>query len=503
MFKKLLSLAAAAMVCSSMYAAPGDVVEDYYTDWKTSDWNMFVMGYAPTVIDGILTSENPRGSWSGNWVTDLGDFTPANDEDGDGQPDLVWYQYNLCGGISTAPGVDYKVIAKVKASEAVSFPLQFQWGWGDGERVTKNIDMTTEWTEVEIDYPEIGGANCSLIAQPGMTAAKIEWEWVKVTHIDNAKPVEWINVLTNGDAEGDDNSCFWAKIDRAENFGNCPIETVDGNRVYAVHATAKQVDPWDNQFFISVPEEYAFQTGSDVKISFRYKAAKAAKAETQTHKAPGSYIHYVGVGDINFTTEWQTLTKTVTPDAAMNGGYTIAFNLNVFEDANDYYFDDIQWCITPTEDGWFVAGDFLDDPWNYDNSVVMSPSDEGGFITVVGTDEKPASVVRISTKRGNDNAFNSNCIKCGEVIDGEWLDYTTAGAYKISLPVEGIWKIEVDPEFNQVCFSKVGENGISSIENDANAPAVYYNMQGMQIANPVKGQLYIVKKGNKVSKIIR
>lgn len=37
---------------------------------------------------------------------------------------------------------------------------------------------------------------------------------------------------------------------------------------------------------------------------------------------------------------------------------------------------------------------------------------------------------------------------------------------------------------------------------DVNAPAVYYNMQGMQVANPNAGQLYIVKKGDKVSKQI-
>ncbi len=496
MFKKLLSLSAAAMVCASLYAAPGDVVEDYYIDWKYSDWNFYVMGYKPQTIDGIVTTENPRGSLDGDT------FTPANDDDGDGQPDLVWYQYFMADGIPTAPGVTYKVTAKVKASEEISFPLNFQWGWGDGERVTKNIEMTTDWNEVEIEYPEIGGASCALIAQPGVTAAKIEWEWIRVTHIDNAKPVEWINVLVNGDAEGDDNSCFWTKLYGVD-LMNSEIETVDGSRVYAVHAGAKVEQTWDHQFFITVPEEYPLQTGSDVKISFRYKAAKPAKASTQIHSTATNYMHWQAIGDINFTTEWQNFSKTLTPSSEMNNGRTIAFNLNELEDANDYYFDDIQWCITPTEDGWFVAGDFLDDPWDYDNAYVMVANEDGMYETCVGTEEKPASVVRISTKRGNDNAFNSNCIKCSEVVDGEPLDYTTAGAYKIGLPEEGIWEILVAPEEAKVMFTKTDVNGISSIENDANAPAVYYNMQGMQIANPVKGQLYIVKKGNNVSKIIR
>lgn len=496
MFKKLLTLSAAAMVCASLYAAPGDVVEDYSIDWKYSDWNFYVMGYKPVVVDGILTSENPRGTND----YDTGTYTPNNDEDGDGLPDPSWYQYFVADGIPTAPGTTYKVTAKIKASEEVTFNLNMGWGWGDGQQIGRQITATTEWSEQEIEYPEVGGASCNLVAQPGTSTAKIEWEWIKVTHIDNAKPVEWINVLTNGDAEGDDNSCFWTKLYGVD-LMNSEIETVDGSRVYAVHACAKVEQVWDNQFFITVPEEYALQTGSDVKISFRYKAAKPAKASTQIHSTATNYM-WSAIGDINFTTEWQNFSKTLTPSSEMNNGRTIAFNLNELEDANDYYFDDIQWCITPTEDGWFVAGDFLDNAWDYDNSYVMTPTEDATFTTCVGTEEKPASVVRISTKRGNDNAFNSNCIKCAEVVDGEWLDYTTAGAYKINLPEEGIWIIEVDPEYNQICFTKTDHTGISSIENDANAPAVYYNMQGMQIANPVAGQLYIVKKGNKVTKTI-
>lgn len=44
--------------------------------------------------------------------------------------------------------------------------------------------------------------------------------------------------------------------------------------------------------------------------------------------------------------------------------------------------------------------------------------------------------------------------------------------------------------------------GISDISSD-NAPSVYYNLQGMQVTNPATGQIYIVKNGNKVSKVIK
>lgn len=47
-----------------------------------------------------------------------------------------------------------------------------------------------------------------------------------------------------------------------------------------------------------------------------------------------------------------------------------------------------------------------------------------------------------------------------------------------------------------------GESGVSSIDNDNNAPVKYYNLQGVEVQNPVKGSLVIRKAGNKVEKII-
>ena len=42
-----------------------------------------------------------------------------------------------------------------------------------------------------------------------------------------------------------------------------------------------------------------------------------------------------------------------------------------------------------------------------------------------------------------------------------------------------------------------GSTGVESIDVDANAPAVYYNLNGVRVANPVKGQIYVVN-GKKV-----
>lgn len=48
-----------------------------------------------------------------------------------------------------------------------------------------------------------------------------------------------------------------------------------------------------------------------------------------------------------------------------------------------------------------------------------------------------------------------------------------------------------------------GSNAVNDILSDDNdAPAVYYNLQGVRVANPTAGNLYIVRQGNKVSKAI-
>lgn len=51
-------------------------------------------------------------------------------------------------------------------------------------------------------------------------------------------------------------------------------------------------------------------------------------------------------------------------------------------------------------------------------------------------------------------------------------------------------------------FNRTGSAAVDSIEA-ADAPAVYYNMQGIRVDNPEAGQIYIMRKGDKVSKVIR
>lgn len=121
------------------------------------------------------------------------------------------------------------------------------------------------------------------------------------------------------------------------------------NNCIVVTSNDTPATAWDSQFFISLGEDHALSLGDKFTLSMKIRAKKAATAQSQVHKQPGAYLGYMCVGDISFSREWSTFTKTVEVTKndggdwpyTMDGMYTIALNLSTAETANNYYFDDI------------------------------------------------------------------------------------------------------------------------------------------------------------------
>ena len=165
-----------------------------------------------------------------------------------------------------------------------------------------------------------------------------------------AGPVTYTeNIISNSDMEGDDASCFISKeAPRTDTYNSPIIDGIgkDGSRGIQVVSTAGAGagDDWDTQFWILLPE--ALAEGTEMHVTFDYKASQDASADTQAHGDPGAYQHWACIGSPNFTTEWQTYDKTVTVDGSMagaNGLKSIAFNL-AKDKANTvtYFFDNIK-----------------------------------------------------------------------------------------------------------------------------------------------------------------
>ena len=179
-------------------------------------------------------------------------------------------------------------------------------------------------------------------------------------------------VLGNGDLKKEeDGTSFIAKYDR-EGAGvdgyvyKQPAKIVNGyNYTYmgdpnltqtfvidepclVVHATAKASQSWDNQFWIVFKDNPA-SGGESWEYTMKVRAIKEASVASQGHQDPGSYVHHGTIGNINFTTDWETITAKGTFPTFDKPIWSIAMNLNDFADENTYFFASISLKINDKE----------------------------------------------------------------------------------------------------------------------------------------------------------
>ena len=114
---------------------------------------------------------------------------------------------------------------------------------------------------------------------------------------------------------------------------------------------------WDNQFFIVANR--TLTAGDKTHIAFKYKrseyqgTAENVTSGTQSHNAPGQYIHWAAIGSFTFTDEWQDFDADFEIPSQCDGsdnagGYkndfkSIAFNMAEVKDACNYHIKDVQW----------------------------------------------------------------------------------------------------------------------------------------------------------------
>ena len=396
-------------------------------------------------------------------------------------------QFHPIGGVDAEVGVVYTLHFKVKGSVAQNVSML-----GFGQTPYGQFAITTDWVEGTVDY-ECTEANGNILMQCGDYVGDWDIAYLKITHEGKEeRPVEWIEQLTNGDAEkawadpeirfNDQEKnftiCAWGKekgrnMNENDGWDPFPSDIVEdpdkaGNHVFVVHGktadTEGDASAWDNQFWIQAPNAKVFKVGNQFKLHFRYKASEAATTNTQFHhQNPSDYVHWQAVGDVKFTTEWQDFDGVFTvPDAATDA-WSIAFNLNPEnKNAVDFYFDDLSVATMKLDEGLFVAASNTATgiEYDYDNAIAFAQS-EDLMVATVGTKGKKdtwVNEVMISTVRGNDKAYKGATLKpSGTVVNDPdtWLDYTEASNAKIKLPAAGVWTISIDTEGKQINFVKL------------------------------------------------
>lgn len=411
----------------------------------------------------------------------------------------------------------YTIEFKIKGTGGEIFNMAFG---GLDKYGVYTVPSDGEWHVVKVEYSGLtdpGKNGGGVLFQCGAYVGEWDMEYMKITHEENVsdKPIEWVDQIVNGDANGEygDVPCVQTKeygfnLENEDNKSSAQPhsatieEDVDGNKVFVCHAPEvnpvllwdadgeqwgtqhKAGDPmpdnaWQNQMWIVFPK--AYKAGEQIKLSFRYKASKAVKVDTQSHGLAGAYIGNGPVGQLSFTTSWQTFEKTVSVD---DNQQSIAFNLGseIYDQDIDFFLDDIKAATMKLDEGIFVASTNTNNdlvPYDFDNAIQFEYDAElDAYTATVGTEgdnDSWVNEVMISTVRGNDRNFKANTIK-GKFAIEDYTDYVAASGAKIKLPALGVWTIVVDPIQQQFTVMQVeGDAPKKPIDVVANPTKVIVN----------------------------
>ena len=192
-------------------------------------------------------------------------------------------------------GKTYKMTVTIKGSK--SGRLDGRLGdWGSGANF--NIAFTNEWKDVEVNIKPTMESSFILVHVPNYVGEVC----IKSIKFEEQKKGKTVN---------------------------------EERRCLKAHATARKSETWDNQMWLCPG---SFASGANFVFTAEVRADKPAFASTQIHNAPGSYVHYEALGNVNFTTEWKKISVSGKFNAA---GQSIAFNLSELAEENNYYFDNV------------------------------------------------------------------------------------------------------------------------------------------------------------------
>jgi uncharacterized repeat protein (TIGR02543 family) len=133
--------------------------------------------------------------------------------------------------------------------------------------------------------------------------------------------------------------------------GEAPQPDPSKNHFIVVKASDMVDHEWDTQFWFSTPTTFNEGDSWEVSISVKALHSTGDKAiGTQSHLGKaGDYKHWAAIGSVPFTEEWETYTASGEFTADQQDCDFVAFNLNDYNPANTYCFDNISFKINGQE----------------------------------------------------------------------------------------------------------------------------------------------------------
>ncbi|MBP5375136.1 MAG: hypothetical protein J6Y38_02245, partial [Bacteroidaceae bacterium] len=191
--KKLFTLIA---LLTCFLGAKAVVIEDAFVDFSKysdiSEWN-FPNSWGGSqeakdrlsIVDGCLHFESSEAT------------------------DPSWQvQFFPIGGVTAEPEVTYTLHFKIKGDHEGNVSML-----GFGQTPYGAFPITTEWVEGTVDY-EATNTDGNILMQCGDWIGTWDIAYLKITHVEKDQaPVEWKNILENGDAEGEygEEPCAYSK----------------------------------------------------------------------------------------------------------------------------------------------------------------------------------------------------------------------------------------------------------------------------------------------------
>ena len=381
-------------------------------------------------------------------------------------------------------------------------------GWFAGAPAGKAV--IGKWTDIEqlfeIGDPKTTNYSMNMSADANPITYYIDEVSVK---FEAAPVLDWVELIPNGDCETAAEHAFAAAKEVPVDGSNVNKARIvdgvgkDGGKGIEVVAGAKESQPWDNQFWIYEP--YYLPAGTSIIVEFDYKADLAGSVGTQSHREPAAgnnYLHYIGIGNVSFTTEWQHFKYEGKIQNECDGKdddgnavarfLSFAFNLNDIADANKYYFDNLSFKV-PAD---VISGkEPIYDVDTYKEVEYKDPATLAWSENILKNGD-------LSTNDMSEFILKNNDVENPEMLLAEKNEYGEIGIETAALPAEGgndydaqffvrlpyvlpkgkKFNLEFDlyaEHINTLTIAAHGEPGewkanISSVKTDPSLDAVHY-----------------------------
>lgn len=435
-------------------------------------------------------------------------------------------------------GMEVKMTLKVKAEKAGHFETQAHYTPGDYNhyQLFGNLDYGTEWQEIErtvvVDANHTQNANGKYFQSVAFNLSTmtdgnvIYFDDVKLEVREPEPPhelSEWLNIVRKGVMSKDEmtfgNGTFTTftgrdgvpgidqparvvtdplgvepvlsvssvaatyyrenKNEEGEVTGTTPMYVVrEGNLNSGVNVgDSVELTNWQSQFFVA--HKHVFHTGQKIKFAIDARADHPTDIETQIHRGPGDYLHWDLFGNLALTEEWKHFEFEQDITAEQNGGSTVAFNLNVYKDAdNTYYFKNIEFSCN--------EADASEEERTLASELVVLP-------VAPSKDEADATHTSVSLKAAKETLLMDDVV--GLISDDNMKLQTAEGTLseEFYTPEVGFY-LKMDGSANGEAGDFIVEVAEDE-ENDDAAIFTVYNLKGYKLSDQVKSRLAFDQKG--------